>query len=67
MLEETIEAAGVQPIIDLIKRLIDPERSIAKTLALIHRETGQDYVFDMSIAPSYYNTSQNQIFVRKIQ
>ncbi|ODM99390.1 Neprilysin-11 [Orchesella cincta] len=60
---ESIERAGVGPMIDLIQKLIDPQRSVAKTLAMIHRETGQDYVFDISISPSYYNTSVNQIFI----
>lgn len=53
-----IEDAGLQPMVELVQRLVTAHNdSIAKTLARIHRETGQDYIFDLSIEPSFRNTS----------
>ncbi len=61
-----IEDAGLSPMVQLINKLIRPEFSLAYTLAQIHRETGQDYIFDLSLDPSFKNTSVYLLSVSRI-
>jgi predicted metalloendopeptidase len=60
---EAIEKAGLKPMVNLIKKTIYSNESVARTLARIRRDTGQSYIFDLSISPNYMNTSMNSIFV----
>jgi len=58
-----IESAGLDPLKNLLQSLIKEDWSLAKTLAKIHRKTDQDYLFDMSISPSFKDTSVHSIGV----
>jgi len=64
---ESIELAGVKPLVDLLEKYHKNEVSLAKMLAKIRRDTGQSYIFDMTIESSYQNTSLKQIFVNILQ